>query len=299
MNATRHTDPTTTSSGTKYKLIAEWSVSGEPISKARARFTKFGSKTVAYTPEKTKQGEHRVAWEFRAAGGRFNKDTETAYAVHATFFNGTMQRRDVDNMLKLILDGLNGVAYPDDTQVLEVWGRKAKVEKADARTEIKLYSIGTIGRPMKPCIRCGKSFATYDSWENRKYCSPDCANRDRVEKKERVCENCGKTFYAKDNRGKSPKFCSRQCQSSFGKTEIECFICGTAFIQFKSWANDRSICKSVECRRARDRITARERRTKHFPGTCLICGGGTTRKEYKRCNPCKLDGKVVPESAAS
>ena len=84
-----------------------------------------------------------MAWAYRAAGGRLNTDTETAYAVHATFFNGTMQRRDVDNMLKLILDGLNGVAYPDDTQVLEVWGRKTKVETGQARTEVRLYRIGT------------------------------------------------------------------------------------------------------------------------------------------------------------
>lgn len=302
MNATRNNSENFMNSGEEYKLVAEWSVPGEPTSKARARFTKVGSKTVAYTPEKTKQGEYRVAWGFRAAGGRFNKDTETAYAVHATFFNGTMQRRDVDNMLKMILDSLNGVAYPDDTQVLEVWGRKTKVKKADARTEIKLYSIGTIGRPMKACIRCGEKFVTYESWDKnpngRKYCSPDCAYAHRVEQKQRTCENCNKQFQSWGKK-RVPRFCSKECRSDFGKIEIECFICGTAFIQFKSWANDRSICKSVECRRARNRIAYRERRTKHFPGTCLICGGGTTRKEYKRCNPCKLDGKVVPESAAS
>lgn len=132
----------------------------------------------------------------------------------------------------------------------------------------------------------------------KKYCTPDCAYKHRAEQKERVCENCGKTFHA-SGKTKTTRFCSQECWSKFGKVDIPCFICGTVFTQSKSWANERSICKDVECRRARDRVTARERRTKNFPGTCLICGGGTTRKEYKRCNPCKLDGKVVPESATS
>ena len=53
MNATRNTDPTIVNAGEEYELVAEWSVPGEPVSKARARFTKHGSKTVAYTPEMT------------------------------------------------------------------------------------------------------------------------------------------------------------------------------------------------------------------------------------------------------
>ena len=298
MNATRNHSENFMNFGEEYKLVAEWSVPGEPVSKSRARFTKRGSKTVAYTPQKTKEGEERVAWAYRAAGGRLNPDTETAYAVHATFFNGTMQRRDVDNMLKLILDGLNGIAYPDDTQVLEVWGRKSKVSKTEARTDVKLYSIGTIGRPMKACIRCGEKFFTYESWDKnpngKKYCSPDCAYAHRVEQKQRTCENCNKQFQAW-GKERVTRFCSKECRSEFGKVDIPCSICGTVFTQFKSWASTRTVCKSVECRRERDRIAARERRTKRFPGKCLICGNGTTRKEYKRCNPCKHEGKTVPK----
>ena len=88
-----------------WELVAEFEVPGEPVSKARARFSRQNGKTVAYTPERTKTGEQRIAIAYRAAGGRRCRDTETAFAVHADFLNGTMQRRDVDNMLKLVLDG--------------------------------------------------------------------------------------------------------------------------------------------------------------------------------------------------
>lgn len=276
------------------ELVARFEVPGEPVSKARARFTKRGSKTVAYTPEKTKQGEERVAWAYRAAGGRLNPDTEVAYAVHAQFFNGTMQRRDVDNMLKLILDGLNGIAYPDDTQVLEVWGRKAKVSKPDARTAVSVYRIGTIGRPMANCIRCGAVFPTYESWTSnpngKKYCSSGCHYAAVRERNARVCEQCGQDFQSKDSRA---RFCSRACRNRSGRVAIPCAICGTEFEQYKSWADRRPYC-SQECATERARRMRQERRTKHLPGTCLVCGAGTTRKEYRRCNPCKLAGKAIP-----
>lgn len=278
------------------ELVARFEIPGEPVSKARARFTKRGSKTVAYTPQKTKDGETRVALAYRAAGGRLDSDTEAAYAIHARFLNGTMQRRDVDNMLKLILDGLNGIAYPDDTQVLEVWGRKAKVDKGDARTEVSVYRIGDIGRPMGKCRRCGKKFPTFDSWETnpngKKYCSPECRGQQERERNERVCENCEASFSGWTGQ-RGGRFCSLECRSASGKATIPCRICATPFEQYKSWVTQRPYC-SQECVNENARRRARERRTKHFPGTCLVCGAGTTRKEYRRCNACKIAGKAVP-----
>jgi len=124
------------------QLIAEFEVPGEPVSKSRARFTKRGSKTVAYTPQKTKDGELRVAWAFRQACARLSlnpTDREIAYRVESEFHSGTRQRRDVDNMTKLILDGLNGVAWVDDNQVLEIESCKRYVPRKSARTVVRVY----------------------------------------------------------------------------------------------------------------------------------------------------------------
>lgn len=232
-------------------LIASFVVDGEPVSKSRARFTKRGSKTVAYTPEKTKAGEERVAWAYRAASRVVASDPEIAYRVEARFFNGTRQRRDVDNMVKLVLDGLNGVAWVDDDQVLEIEARKAYVPKEDARTEVWVYEIGRTEPPKAPCIRCGKEFRTYNSWKSnpngKKYCSPDCCYTHRVEKRERTCQHCGVSYVG----GETSRFCSKNCHDESRRADYVCTECGVTFRHEKNlgprrktmWCSDK--CREV------------------------------------------------------
>lgn len=270
-----------------------FTIAGEPVSKARARFTNYGSKTRAYTPQKTLNAEQAVAWSFKAAGGRLEPDAEVTFGVEVTFHNGTRQRRDVDNMIKLILDGLNGVAWVDDTQVMEVIGRKRFTTRADARTDVRVYTVGTIDRLTKPCVGCGKDFVTYESVKDRiQHCSASCRRATQKAARQRKCEQCGTQFLA-HGKTHGTQFCSRACLSASGRTRVNCTVCGTEFETVRSWAAVRNFC-SDPCRRKRDAEVHRERRTTTFPGTCLICGAGTTRKEYARCNPCKLAGKKVP-----
>jgi len=50
---------------------------------------------------------------------------------------------DVDNYCKSILDGLNGVAYEDDDQVVELLVKKHKVKrKEEERVEIEIREFG-------------------------------------------------------------------------------------------------------------------------------------------------------------
>lgn len=269
-----------------------FTIPGEPASKARPRFDGRGSKTRTYTPAKTKAAEVQVGWAFRAAGGRFEPDPEVTFGVDVTFHNGTRQRRDVDNMLKLVLDGLNGVAWVDDTQVMEVTARKRFVSKAEARTEVVVSRVGTMDRLTKPCERCGESFRIYESVKGQRYCSRACGDADREEARARVCAQCGADFLA-HGKSHTTQFCSRACHAANGRTIISCRVCGTEFEQYKSWVEQRPYC-STECVRENARTRRQERRSTKFPGACLICGAGTTRKEYRRCNPCKLAGKSVP-----
>lgn len=125
-------------------IVAAFTVHGEPVSKARPRFNHRGSKSHAYTPELTKAAESKVAAAFLEQTHRRGTDPDITYGISAHFFNGTRQRRDVDNMLKLVLDGLNKVAFPDDVQVTEVIGRKSFVSKYEARTEVIVYVVGTV-----------------------------------------------------------------------------------------------------------------------------------------------------------
>lgn len=270
---------------------SEWltfTIPGEPVSKARARF----SKGRTYTPAKTAEAERVVASAFVAAGGRFEPDKEVTFEVDVTFHNGTRQRRDVDNMLKLILDGLNKVAWVDDTQVMEIAGRKRFVDRADARTEVAVRPVGRMSRITRRCRQCGEEFITYPSQAaSTRFCSADCRATEKVAARRRTCAHCGESFQAA-NRGEVRIYCSTGCRDAHGKADVDCAACGTRFRTHRSWVGDRNYC-SDDCRRVRDAEIHRERRTKKFPGTCAICGSGTTRKEYVRCNPCKLAGKTA------
>lgn len=274
------------------KIVATFTVKGEPASKARPRFDNRGSKTKVYTPAKTKAAEDRVAAEFLKVAKRKGTDPERTYGVSAHFYSGTRQRRDVDNMMKLVLDGLNGWAFPDDVQVTEIIGRKSIVPKTDARTEVTVYEIGEVDRLTKPCKECGEPFVTWPSqYDTSKFCGKECSERWRTRPKERVCQYCGKEFLAHGATHARP-FCSRECRNAEGHITINCEICQKPFDQYRSWAKHHKCC-SVECAEIRNKKRREMRATKKFPGTCLICGAGTTRKEYKRCNPCKLAGKKV------
>lgn len=275
------------------ELVARFELSGEPASKSRPRFTSRGK---VYTPAAVKQAEQMIALAYRAAGGRLKDDPDIAFRVEAEFHQGTHQRRDVDNMLKLVLDGLNNIAWPDDAQVLEVRGIKRFVPPSEAKTVVSVYLNGDMGRRTEKCRNCGKEFRTYPSWNNpeRKkiHCSRECGQVASRAARTHTCEHCGADFVVREKKTK-PRFCSNECKNQNGKVTIPCAICGTQFEQYKSWAEKRPCC-SAECSAQRAVQTRKERASKHYPGTCLICGAGTTRKEYKRCNPCKLAGHKIP-----
>lgn len=230
------------------EVVAQFTIEGEPVSKARARFTNYRSTVRSYTPQKTKDGEAAVARAFleQVAPG-YTPDGDSTFGVYCLFFNATRQRRDVDNMIKLILDGLNKVAWADDNQVLEVVGRKSYwTPKEDARTEVMIYRISTIDKPMGTCQFCGKQFPMFNSTSKRKYCSKECDQANRRAKRSTECVGCGTCFIApSDQHGK--KYCSKECQATSRRTEVECSNCSTVFAKPSSQVNAINYCGD-ECR---------------------------------------------------
>jgi len=272
-------------------VIARFTVDGEPVSKSRARFTKKGSKTQAYTPEKTHVAEQLVGWKFRAAARGHKLDPDATYGVMALFFCGTRQRRDVDNMLKLILDGLNGVAWPDDEQVTEVSARKSLVLPQDARTELMVYRVGYVQRFLAKCGQCGKDFATYPSWEHaerhKRFCSAECTAAWRIARRTRKCEQCGTEFLS-HHATRDQQYCSRPCADMARRVVVTCGKCGTDFTKQRCHVRQQNYC-SEECQVGQ----ARERHAKNAAGTCETCGGPTSKKTYRQCRACRLGGLGV------
>jgi len=121
--------------------VTIFEIPGKPFAKQRPRYSKWG----AYTPKETVKFEDTV----RSYGHENFKEPMTGPVrvdVLATFQPAKswskkktsdhlgcyhVQKPDGDNLIKAILDGLNRVAFRDDSQVAEqfvrkVWGPEAK-----------------------------------------------------------------------------------------------------------------------------------------------------------------------------
>lgn len=101
-------------------MSVTFTVMGEPVAKERPRVV--GSHT--YTPEKTLAHELLIANAFANKSTRA-WDKASKYRVDC-YFCCRLDNKDIDNMIKTVLDGLIGKAWKNDKQVLEVWARKVK-----------------------------------------------------------------------------------------------------------------------------------------------------------------------------
>ena len=104
--------------------------------KERPRASMIGGHAHIYTPKKTKDFEKKIASAFLAAGGEVLQKPIPVRVTVVIFHrvpSGVSKKKftecleqntrptkkpDIDNICKCIMDGLNGVAYEDDTQVV-------------------------------------------------------------------------------------------------------------------------------------------------------------------------------------
>ncbi len=110
-----------------------FTVPGNPQGKARAR--RAGNSKAMYTPQKTRDYEAKVAAAYREqtdkmftnpldltvkAFFRIPKSWTKKKKAEALERKVSMGKPDADNILKIVGDGLNGVAYKDDSRVWDV-----------------------------------------------------------------------------------------------------------------------------------------------------------------------------------
>lgn len=178
-------------------------VDGDPISKARARFTRHGR---PYTPSKTIAGEKHIA-----AGLSGIKAFRSNVAVACLFYRASRQRIDVDNLLKAVLDaGTRAAIWNDDSQVTAIVGI-AEYDRERPRTIICLGEhTSTLTRgdaAMVKCQACDKLFFPGGQRrEKAKWCSREC----QTYLKEPVpCPRCQKLFKRASG---NHKYCSVECR---------------------------------------------------------------------------------------
>lgn len=131
-------------------------VEGEPKGKARPRFRRFGRLTLTYTPKSTVEYEDKVRDSFLSAvddnfepiKGPVEADTLCIFSIPKSVSNvkrkmllgkPVVRKPDTDNIIKSILDPLNGIAYNDDSQVCKISGLKIYGENPRVEVTIKPY----------------------------------------------------------------------------------------------------------------------------------------------------------------
>ena len=116
-------------------------IEGNPVGKGRPKFTKTG---VAYTPKETKEYENviRALYRTEYRGFKFQKEVALDLRIRAYYpipksDNRGLQMKkikneirphnikpDIDNVVKIVCDALNDMAYHDDTQIVDQQARK-------------------------------------------------------------------------------------------------------------------------------------------------------------------------------
>lgn len=83
--------------------------------------------------------QKRVGWlAAKARGARPVDNVGEWEVVRCEFYVADRRRRDVDNLEKNLLDGLTGVVFKDDSQVVAVGRKFKRYDKANPRTVVEL-----------------------------------------------------------------------------------------------------------------------------------------------------------------
>lgn len=134
-------------------MKVDFTIDGEPEGKARPRFnTKTGR---AYTTDRTRMYEDYTKLLYRSQikhyfEGYVRLTVKAFYKIAKSDSKKIKEQKkaniirpskkpDIDNVVKLIADSLNDIAYKDDTQIVEIVAKKFYSE--NPRVEVTIESI--------------------------------------------------------------------------------------------------------------------------------------------------------------
>ena len=139
-------------------MEVSFEVPGQPRGKERPRWTMVSNTAIVYTPRNTRGYEDMIKTYYKINNFRSFKKGEALEVSAIAYYKiptsakkghkilmlkGEMlptKKPDIDNIMKIVLDALNGVAYYDDSQVCRV--NFMKMYSENPRLKILIRNIG-------------------------------------------------------------------------------------------------------------------------------------------------------------
>ena len=122
--------------GGEVVILGRMHIDGNPVPKNRARTVALsGDRVRTYTPKETVAYERLIGLSWRGPRGFADPVKVTVAVVEGR----TGHPADLDNYGKSVLDGLNGIAFLDDKQVV---GLAASIIRNDTRPGIDVIVEG-------------------------------------------------------------------------------------------------------------------------------------------------------------
>lgn len=144
----------------------EFVILGEPVAKQRPKVSVRNGYAHAYTPKDTLLYENKVSYAYKEIANGYMFDRNDILSVSITAYfplnkgdygkkglnkSGRYKmdqlyaptHKDIDNICKAVLDGLNGVAWVDDKQVCMLLGIK-KWTQDSPRVEVHIGKMRTL-----------------------------------------------------------------------------------------------------------------------------------------------------------
>ena len=136
-------------------MIYEFEVPGKIVGKGRPRLN--GYTGAVYTPTRTKDYEDLIKQYFLLKYPRFSSFEGRAKVEITAYFEipkstkkadkelmldnmiNPTKKPDIDNIVKVILDAMNGIAFKDDTQITRLYVEKLYGEEEKINVKISEY----------------------------------------------------------------------------------------------------------------------------------------------------------------
>lgn len=117
----------------------------DPVAKQRPRYARNG---IFYTPKETKTFEKEIKEHCK----KFFKFKPSKMPIKCNVYfmfkrKPTVKRHhhtvrpDIDNLLKSVLDGMNGIIYEDDCQIVILNSTKKYIDEGESRIYIEIQDL--------------------------------------------------------------------------------------------------------------------------------------------------------------